>query len=104
MFIPGYGSTISVAGYKHVPGTWFYDVALISLNPRDFDLKSFCSPFREESLIRLGNVVSHLTVSKDSIAWDLVELEHMVQTTKERQQDSDDEDEDIESERPTLII
>ncbi len=30
-------------------------------------------------------------------------LERMVQTTKERQPDSDDEDKDVESERPTLL-
>jgi hypothetical protein len=66
-------------------------------------LKFFGSLFREDTLIRLGDIVSHLTVSKDSIGWDLVGLEHMVQTVKERQPDSDDEDEDIESERPALL-
>jgi hypothetical protein len=48
-------------------------------------------------------VISHLSVSKDLIGWGLVDLEHTVQTTKERQQDSDDEDEGVESERPTLL-
>jgi protein SHQ1 len=66
-----------------------------------FDI--FCLFFREDTLIRLGDVVSHLSISKDSTGWDLVGLEHTVQTTKERQQDSDDEDEDVESERPTLL-
>jgi hypothetical protein len=86
-----------------VRGTWFYDVTLLFWNLHDFDLKFLGSLFREDTLIRLGDVVSHLSVSKDSIGWDLVELEHTVQTTKERQQDSDDEDEDVESERPTLL-
>jgi len=58
---------------------------------------------REDTLIQLGDVVSRLSVSKDSIGWDLVELEHTVRTAKERQPDSDDEDEDVESERPTLL-
>jgi hypothetical protein len=86
-----------------VRGTWFYDLALLLSNLHDFDLKIFRSLFREDTLIRLGDVISHLSVSKDSIGWDLVELEHTVQTTKEPQQDSDDEDEDVESERPTLL-
>ena len=68
-----------------------------------FDLKIFCPLFREDTLIRLGDVISHLSISKDSIGWDLVELEHTVQTAKERQQDSDDEDDGVESDRPTLL-
>jgi hypothetical protein len=86
-----------------VRGTWLYDVAILLLNLHNFDLKNFCLLFSEDTLIRLGDVVSHLSVSKNLIGWDLVELEHTVQTAKERQPDSDDEDEDVESERPTLI-
>ncbi|KAI0003212.1 SHQ1 protein-domain-containing protein [Russula compacta] len=56
---------------------------------------------KEDTLIRLGEVLSHLSVSKDSIGWDLVALEHTVQTAKGAQPDSDDED--VESERPTLL-
>jgi hypothetical protein len=57
--------------------------------------------FREDTLIRLGEVVSHLGISKDSIGWDLVALEHRVTTAKEGQPDSDDDD--VESERPALL-
>jgi hypothetical protein len=78
-------------------------MALLLLNLHDFDLKFFCSLFREDTLIRLGDVISHLSVSKNPIGWDLVELEHTVQAAKERQPDSDDEDENVESERPTLL-
>lgn len=79
-------------------------MALPLLNLHDFlTWKIFGSLFREDTLIRLGDVISHLSVSKDSIGWDLVELEHTVQTARERQQDSDDEDENVESERPTLL-
>jgi protein SHQ1 len=63
------------------------------------DLKSV--RFREDTLIRLGDVVSHLSISKGSIGWDLVLLEHTVQTAKEGQPDSDDED--VESQRPSLL-
>jgi hypothetical protein len=45
----------------------------------------------EDTLIQLGRAVSHLSVSKDSLGWDLVTLEHRVQTTNEGQLDSDDE-------------
>ncbi|KAI9508836.1 SHQ1-domain-containing protein [Russula earlei] len=55
---------------------------------------------REDTLIRLGKIVSHLGISKDSIGWDLVVLEHAVQTTKESKPDSDD---DVESEKPALL-
>jgi len=74
------------------------------LNLHDFDFENnFVYFFREDTLIRLGDVISILSVSKDSIGWDLVELEHAVQTAKERQQDSDDEDENVECERPALL-
>lgn len=56
--------------------------------------------FREDTLIRLGEVVSDLSISKDSIGWDLVGLEQTVMTA-EGQPDSDDED--VESERPALL-
>jgi hypothetical protein len=78
-------------------------MAPLLLNLPDFDLKFFWFTFREDTLIRLGDVVSHLSVSKDLIGWNLVDLEHTVQTAKERQPDSDDEDEGVESERPTLL-
>jgi len=55
---------------------------------------------REDTLIRLGEVVSDLSISKDSIGWDLVGLEQTV-TTADGQPDSDDED--VESERPALL-
>lgn len=55
---------------------------------------------REDTLIRLGEVVSDLSIPKDSIGWDLVGLEQTV-TTTEGQPDSDDED--VESERPALL-
>ncbi|KAH9989771.1 SHQ1 protein-domain-containing protein [Russula vinacea] len=50
---------------------------------------------REDTLKRLGDVYS--------VGWDLVLLEHTVQTAKERQPDSDDEDEGVESQRPALL-
>jgi len=56
---------------------------------------------REDTLIRLGEVVSDLSISKNSIGWDLVGLEQTVTTAKEGQPDSDDED--VESERPALL-
>jgi len=56
---------------------------------------------REDTLIHLGRVVSNLNISKDSIGWDLVVLEQAVQTTREGQPDSDDED--VESEKPALL-
>ncbi|KAI9457808.1 SHQ1-domain-containing protein [Lactarius psammicola] len=46
----------------------------------------------EDSLKRLGQDVSRLTVSKDSLGWDLVALEREVQAAKEGQSDSDDEE------------
>jgi protein SHQ1 len=57
--------------------------------------------FREDTLIQLGEAVSQLSISKDSIGWDLVVLEHTVQTAKAGQPDSDDED--VESEKPALL-
>ncbi|KAI0303359.1 SHQ1 protein-domain-containing protein [Multifurca ochricompacta] len=52
----------------------------------------------EDTLVQLGQVVSRLSISKDSLGWDLVALESMVQIAKEGQPDSDDE-----SERPALL-
>ena len=57
--------------------------------------------FREDTLIRFGEAVSHINISKDSIGWDLVALEHTVTTANDSQSDSDDED--VESERPALL-
>lgn len=65
------------------------------------DSSKFLLFLREDALIRLGEVVNHLSISKDSIGWDLVALEHTVTTAKEGQPDSDDED--VESERPALL-
>ncbi|KAI0282729.1 SHQ1 protein-domain-containing protein [Russula brevipes] len=68
-------------------------------------LDDFCrwiqSCAREDTLIQLGEAVSQLSISKDSIGWDLVVLEHTVQTAKAGQPDSDDED--VESEKPALL-
>jgi len=55
----------------------------------------------EDTLIKLGRAVSHLSIPKDSLGWDLVALERMVQTVKEGQPDSDDED--LELERPAAL-
>jgi hypothetical protein len=57
--------------------------------------------FREDTLIHLGEIVNDLSISKDLIGWDIVALEHTVTTAEEGQPDSDDED--VESERPTLL-
>ena len=59
----------------------------------------YCFLLREDTLIRLGEIVSDLSISKDSIGWDLVGLEQTV-TTAGGQPDSDDDD---ESERPALL-
>ncbi|KAH9967827.1 SHQ1-domain-containing protein [Russula dissimulans] len=56
---------------------------------------------REDALIQFGRVVSNLSISKDSIGWDLVTLEQAVQPAREGQPDSDDED--FESEKPALL-
>ncbi|KAI0255359.1 SHQ1 protein-domain-containing protein [Lactifluus subvellereus] len=56
---------------------------------------------REDTLVRLGRAVGRLSISKDSLGWDLVALEHTVQIAKEGQPDSDDED--LESERPAPL-
>ncbi|KAH9977112.1 hypothetical protein BGW80DRAFT_1435864 [Lactifluus volemus] len=55
----------------------------------------------EDTLIKLGRAVSCLSIQKDSLGWDLVALEIMVQTVKEGQPDSDDED--LELERPAAL-
>ncbi len=47
--------------------------------------------------MRLGQDVSRLSISKDSIGWDLVALKRAVQIARESQSDSDDES---ESEKP----
>ena len=57
--------------------------------------------FSEDHLKRLGQDVSRLSMSKDSLGWDLVALEHAVQTAREGPSDSDDEEPD--SERPALL-
>jgi len=62
--------------------------------------KIYCFLLREDTLICLGEIVSDLSISKDSIGWDLVGLEQTV-TTADGQPDSDDED--VESERPALL-
>lgn len=51
-------------------------------------------------MVRLGWAVSRLSMSKDSLGWDLVALERTVQMA-EGQPDSDDED--LESERPAPL-
>ena len=48
--------------------------------------------FSEGSLKRLGQDVSRLCISKDSLGWDLVALERAVQGTRECDSDSDDEE------------
>jgi len=63
------------------------------------NLKSYS--LREDALIQLGRVVSNLSISKDSIGWNLVVLEQAVQTTRVGQPDSDDED--FGSEEPALL-
>jgi len=63
------------------------------------NLKSYS--LREDALIQLGRVVSNLSISKDSIGWNLVVLEQAVQTTRAGQPDSDDED--FGSEEPALL-
>jgi hypothetical protein len=65
------------------------------------DSSKFLLFLREDILSRLGEAVNHLSISKDSIGWDLVALEHTVTTAKEGQPDSDDED--VESARPALL-
>lgn len=57
--------------------------------------------YSEDSLKRLGQDVSCLNMSKDSLGWDLVALERAVQATREDQSDSDDEE--PESETPALL-
>ena len=57
--------------------------------------------FSEDRLKRLGQDVRRLSMSKDLLGWDLVALEHAVQTAKEGPSDSDDEEPD--SERPALL-
>ena len=57
--------------------------------------------YSEDSLKRLGQDVSSLNMSKDSLGWDLVALERAVQATREDQSDSDDEE--LESETPALL-
>ena len=73
-----------------------------SLNRSASGLKQVALLFlREDTLIRLGEAVSHLSISKDPIRWDLLALEHTVTAAKEGQPDSDDED--VESARPALL-
>ena len=55
----------------------------------------------EDSLKRLGQDVGRLSMSKDSLGWDLVTLERTVQAAREGPSDSDDEE--LESERPALL-
>jgi protein SHQ1 len=55
----------------------------------------------EDHLKRLGQDVSRLSMSKDSLGWDLVALERAVQTAREGPSDSDDEEPD--SETPALL-
>ena len=56
--------------------------------------------FSEDSLKRLGQDVSLLSMSKDSLGWDLVALERAVQAARDGQSDSDDEE--PESETPAV--
>ena len=92
MSIPAYGSTIFVVGYKLVRGILFFFFARHNLTR---DMSS------EDTLIKLGQTLSRLSIPKDSLGWDLVALERMVQTVKEGQPDSDDED--LELERPAPL-
>ncbi|KAI0262860.1 SHQ1-domain-containing protein [Gloeopeniophorella convolvens] len=46
---------------------------------------------KEDTLVKLGQDVKHLIISKNSLGWDLGSLERMVQATAQEPSDSDDE-------------
>lgn len=82
-------------------GTDFCKVLYGSVGWSESKIFIYLSIFSEDHLKRLGQDVSRLSMSKDSLGWDLVALEHAVQTAREGPSDSDDEEPD--SERPALL-